>query len=117
MGLWSLNAGISISVTVPGTFISFNGGFGIVADGSGNIGGYSSTVSGIGVGASGSLGVNVGVYPDAKSINEFGAPFNNANFGVGAGPYGSIDIFQDPSKSSTSRSSYWRRVDGWCWDW
>ena len=106
LGLWALNIGISLSVTVPGTPIAFNGGFGIVADGNGNIGGYSSLGAGVGVGAAGSLGVNAGVYPGAKTINDFGGPFNNANFGAGAGPYGSIDIFQDPSKSATSPSSY-----------
>ncbi|QVN18995.1 hypothetical protein [Burkholderia pyrrocinia] len=107
---WAGHVGLALSFTIPGTPLAFSGGVGLVADDKGNVGWYTvgnqKYAPGIGVGGDGSIGLSVGAYPGATTINDYGGPFNNGSVGAGAGPYGSIDVFQDPSKSPLNPASY-----------
>lgn len=107
---WAAHVGLSLSVTLPGTPITFAGGAGLVFDDQGNLGWYTvgnnKAIPGFGVGGNGSIGLSAGAYPGANTITDYAGPFNNGSMGMGAGAYGSIDVFQDPSKSFTNPNSW-----------
>ena len=109
--------GLAVSITIPGTPLTLSGGAGVVVDDKGNFGWYknlpatinqssSIPVPGFSTGGSGSLGLSIGAYPAATSIYDYAGPFNNLSVGTGAGAYGSIDVFQDPSKGPLNPSGY-----------
>ena len=114
---WAAHIGLAGSIAIPGTPLVIAGGAGLVVDDQGNVGWYKNLpvtinqnsnipVPGFSTSGSGSLGVSIGTYPAATSIYDYAGPFNNLSVGAGAGPYGSIDTFQDATKSLTNTSSY-----------
>jgi hypothetical protein len=105
---WAAHIGLSGSVTLGGA--TYTGGVGVAEDGNGNTGWYTSFnqnyVPGVGFGGQGSVGISMGSYPGANTIMDLGGPFNTASFGAGLGPYGGFDVYQDPTKTPWSPSSY-----------
>ncbi|MBB5441919.1 MULTISPECIES: filamentous hemagglutinin N-terminal domain-containing protein [unclassified Paraburkholderia] len=105
---WAAHAGLSGSVTLGG--VTYTGGVGLAADGNGNVGWYTAfnqnAIPGVGFGGIGSVGISVGSYPGANTIMDLGGPFNAGSLGIGLGPYGAIDVYQDPSKSPLNPFSY-----------
>ena len=107
---WAAHIGIHGSFSIPGTPVSYSFGGGVVVDDQGNWGTYTSKpdsiIPGLGVGGDASLGISIGAYPSASNIKDYGGAFNNGSIGGGAGAYGSLDVFQDPSKGFTSPKDY-----------
>ena len=107
---WAAHVGLSGSVNIPGTGANYAFGFGVLVDGDGNVGLYKNTPStvlpGLSTGGAGSVGVSVGIYPAASTIQDYAGPFNNVSFGIGDGAYAGADIFQDTSKSPLNPASY-----------
>lgn len=102
----TVNIGLVGSATIPYTGFSFTVGAGVIADAQGNAGIYWSAGPGKGVGADVSVGVTVGSYPGATTIQDYAGWLNNASVGAGLGEHASIDIFQDPTKSITNPLAY-----------
>ncbi|MDN7180724.1 hypothetical protein M0D69_22535 [Caballeronia sp. SEWSISQ10-4 2] len=107
---WAAHVGLSGSLNIPGTGGNYAFGFGLLVDGDGNIGMYKNTPStvlpGLSTGGAGSVGVSVGVYPGASTIQGYSGPFNNVSVGAGDGGYIGADVFQDTSKSPLDSSAY-----------
>jgi hypothetical protein len=107
---WAAHVGLSGSLNLPGTGANYAFGFGLLVDGDGNIGVYKNTPStvlpGVSTGGTGSVGVSVGVYPGASTIQSYSGPFNNVSVGAGDGGYIGGDIFQDTGKSPLDPSAY-----------
>ncbi|MXN77784.1 hypothetical protein GR157_23940 [Burkholderia sp. 4701] len=100
------NIGLAGSATIPYTGLSFSAGVGALADARGNVGLYWSAGPGKGVGGDISAGINVGAYPGASTIQDYGGWFNNASAGVGLGEHLSVDVFQDPTKNPGNAKGY-----------
>jgi len=107
---WAAHIGLSGSWNVPGAGANYAFGFGLLVDGDGNIGVYKNTPStvlpGLSTGGTGSVGISVGVYPGASTIQGYSGPFNNVSVGAGDGGYIGGDIFQDTGKSPLDPTSY-----------
>ena len=96
-GLWLVSVGGQGGMTSTPATASTGGRF--VMDGMGNVGTYTGVGYGAGTGEGGGFGTSFSFSPNAKSIQDFGGPFTNSSFGVGLGPYGSIDFYKDPNSS------------------
>lgn len=108
-GLCVYSLGLTGSINVPligSVGLAGSWSVGIVWDSHGNVGLYgTSTKVGSGVGAGVGVGVSGAIY-GGDVIADFGGPFDNSSIGAGLGPYGSIDIFHDPSKPTSDSSGY-----------
>ncbi|WP_050982884.1 RHS repeat-associated core domain-containing protein [Cupriavidus basilensis] len=97
LGLWLVSIGGQGSFTSTPATVSSGGGF--VFDGQGNSGTYTSYGYGAGTGEGGGFGTTISFSPNASNIRDFGGPFTNSSFGLGLGPYVSIDFYKDPNSS------------------
>ena len=95
LGLITFQVGGTFTINIFYMAYQYSGG--IVIDGSGNIGTFTASGPGAGVGDLVSLGATFLYSPNAPTISSLNGPFVNGSVGGGAlGPYVSIDTFKDP---------------------
>ena len=90
-GLFTLQIGVAGGGTILG-FVVPQGGFGIVLDTHGNVGTYSYTGIGAGIGVEAGVGGSV-QFSNAKTIYDLSDSFSNSSVHGGAGVGGSVDYF------------------------
>ncbi len=83
LGLWTVNIGGSVSGMWG--VVGVGGSAGIVIDGSGNVGGYTTVGGGAGVGAKGSGGLSIGS-SNAATIGDIAGPFGQVSVGAAGAP-------------------------------
>jgi RHS repeat-associated protein len=98
-GLWTFGGGLTINLQFGP--VNIEGSFGLVVDGSGNVGVYGTTGGGLGVGATASVGAGLQWSPNAHGICDLAGPFQYGSVSAGAGLDGTVDEFTGYNSDGT----------------